>query len=78
MRVRLQGMGRRADLLDTRGMVHLALKDPTRAVTDLQEAVAEAATPARLFHLARAHHEGRETSKAREALKRAKQKGLEV
>src|SRR5207244_4978990 len=52
----VQGIGRRADLLDTRGVVHLARKDPAKALADLREANSEAATPVRLLHLARAHH----------------------
>jgi Tfp pilus assembly protein PilF len=74
----VNGMGRRADLLDTRGLVHLALKDTKKAVADLKDATNEGATPARLFHLARAHHEERDPKRAREALRQAKDKGLQV
>src|SRR5262249_12287438 len=72
----IAGMGRRADLLDTRAMVRLALKEPGKAVEDLKEALEEGATASRLFRLARAHHENRETDKARAALQKAKAKGL--
>jgi tetratricopeptide (TPR) repeat protein len=74
----LAGMGRRPDLLDTRGMVHLALKDTASALADLKEAAADGTSPQRLFHLARAHHEARDREAARAALGRARDAGLEV
>lgn len=74
----IAGMGRRADLLDTRAMVHLARKEPAKAVADLKEALQEGATASRLYRLARAHHENRESDKAKAALAQAKAKGLEV
>lgn len=72
------GMGRRADLLDTRGVVHLARKDAASAVADLKEASTESPTPTRLFHLALAHHENRDAARAREVLRAACDKGLQV
>ena len=72
------GMGRRPDLLDTRGMIHLALKETGKAVADLKEASAEGTTPGRLFHLARAYDAGRDKASARAALKQAKEAGLSV
>lgn len=74
----VSGMGRRPDLLDTRGVVHLALKDTGKAIQDLKEATTEGPTPVRLFHLARAHHEERDGKKAREVLQQAKNLGLQV
>jgi Tfp pilus assembly protein PilF len=74
----VHGIGRRADLLDTRGVVHLARKDTARALADLREANGEGPTAARLFHLARAHHEERDAKRAREALRQAKEQGLQV
>jgi Tfp pilus assembly protein PilF len=74
----VNGMGRRADLLDTRGLVHLRRKDAGKAVEDLKEATSESPTPARLFHLALAYHKDGNRTKAREALKQAKDKGLKV
>src|SRR5262249_53109111 len=74
----IAGMGRRADLLDTRAMVRLALKEPAKAVVDLKEALQEGETANRLYRLARGHHESPETDKARAALRQAKAKGLEV
>jgi Tfp pilus assembly protein PilF len=74
----VKGLGRRADLLDTRGLVYLRLKNHAQAVADLEEASKESPTPARLFHLAWAYHDQSNTTKARETLKRAKEKGLKV
>ncbi|MFO0842183.1 MAG: tetratricopeptide repeat protein [Gemmataceae bacterium] len=74
----VSGMGRRPDLLDTRGVIHLALRDTARALADLREASAEEPTPVRLFHLAKAHHADRDTTRAREVLRQAKEKGLQV
>lgn len=72
------GIGRRADLLDTRGVVYLALKEPQKALADLKEATDESPTPVRLLHLARAHHEEKDAKKARDLLRQAKEKGLQV
>lgn len=74
----LGGMGRRADLLDTRGLVHLKLKDPARALADFKDAVQDGPTPTRLLHLAQAQHLSRDRDGARETLKKAKEQGLEV
>src|SRR5262249_2181243 len=74
----VRGVGRRPDLLDTRGLVHLALNRTEQALADLKEAVDEAPTPAHLFHLARAHHQRSEPTQAKKALDEAKKRGLEV
>jgi tetratricopeptide (TPR) repeat protein len=74
----VSGMGRRPDLLDTRGLVHLALKQTDKALADLKEATEEAPTPTRLFHLARAYHEARDRASAGRVLRQAKAKGLQV
>jgi Tfp pilus assembly protein PilF len=74
----LAGMGRRADLLDTRGLIYLALKEPAKAVEDLKEAAGDGKSPHRLFHLARAYHANRDKDAARDTLKRARDNGLEV
>jgi tetratricopeptide (TPR) repeat protein len=74
----VSGLGRRADLLDTRGVVLLKLKQTTSAITDLEDAVKESPSPVRLYHLARAHAENRDLAKARDFLKQAKDKGLEL
>jgi tetratricopeptide (TPR) repeat protein len=72
----IHGMGRRPDLLDTRGLIHLALKQPDKAVADLKEATSDTPTPTRLFHLARAYHEARDRTSATRILGEAKKKGL--
>jgi tetratricopeptide (TPR) repeat protein len=72
----VSGIGRRADLLDTRGLVHLATKDLDKAIADFKEAAADTRTPTRLFHLARAYHLNKEEKRARDALVEAKELGL--
>jgi tetratricopeptide (TPR) repeat protein len=67
----IDGIGRRADLLDTRGLVYLKLGQSDAALADLQEAAAEAPTPTRLFHLAKAYHETRDAARARQLLEQA-------
>jgi len=72
------GIGRRADLIDTRGLVYLALKDVARAQADFEEAVSDGPSPVRLFHLAWAQHENRDRKRAEATLRQAKEKGLEL
>ncbi|MGL4552093.1 MAG: tetratricopeptide repeat protein, partial [Gemmataceae bacterium] len=74
----LTGMGRRADLLDTRGLIHLAMKDTGKALADFKDSTADGPTPARLLHLARAQHLAKDREAAKAALTRAKEAGLEV
>jgi Tfp pilus assembly protein PilF len=74
----VNGMGRRADLLDTRGLVHLALGDVTAALTDLKEANADTPTPTRLYHLARAHLQTQDRTAAYRVLQEARDRGLTV
>ena len=74
----IAGMGRRPDLLDTRGMVHLAGKNTAKALGDLEEATADSPTPTRLYHLARALHADRKTDRVRQVLTQAKDKGLQA
>jgi tetratricopeptide (TPR) repeat protein len=68
----VNGMGRRADLLDTRGEVELALGDAAAALTDFAEAISDAPTGPRLFHLARAQYEARDRDAAVRTLQRAR------
>ena len=49
----VNGIGRRADLLDTRGTVRLSLGQNAAALADFADAVSDTPTAARLFHLAR-------------------------
>ncbi len=74
----VNGLGRRPDLLDTRGLVYLKLGRNEPAIDDLKEATDEAPTPARLLHLARAYHQNRERARASAALREAKAQGLDV
>jgi len=74
----VRGQGRRADLLDTRAVVQLALGKTDAALSDLKEAIADTPTAARLFHLARAHYQARDKDNAVRALTEAKKKGLKV
>jgi Tfp pilus assembly protein PilF len=67
----VSGLGRRADLLDTRGLVYLKLGKREAALADLKEASEEAPTPTRLFHLAKAYHESRDRAAALGALDKA-------
>jgi tetratricopeptide (TPR) repeat protein len=73
----ITNMGRRADLLDTRGVVYLALGEPEKALADFKEAAADERTPTRLFHLARAHFEAKDRATATKILQDAKRAGLE-
>jgi tetratricopeptide (TPR) repeat protein len=73
----ITNMGRRADLLDTRGVVYLALGEPDKALADFKEAAADARTPTRLFHLARAHFEAKDRATAAKMLQDAKKAGLD-
>jgi tetratricopeptide (TPR) repeat protein len=73
----ITNMGRRADLLDTRGVVYLALGEPDKALADFKEAAADERTPTRLFHLARAQFEAKDRATAARTLQDAKKAGLE-
>jgi tetratricopeptide (TPR) repeat protein len=74
----VKGLGRRPDLLDTRGLVHLARNQTDQALADFREATEEAPTPTRLYHLAKAYHQARKRGEAAQALRDAKSKGLKV
>ncbi len=68
--------GPRAELLDTRAVAYLALGQTEKALADLEQAVADAPTPAKYFHLTRAHHQASNRQAARAALTRATAAGL--
>ena len=68
----VNGIGRRADLLDTRGTVRLSLGQNAAALTDFADAVGDAPTGARLFHLARAQLLAGDRDAAIKTLRRAK------
>jgi tetratricopeptide (TPR) repeat protein len=72
----VRGQGRRADLLDTRAVILLALGKTDAALSDLKEAVEADATPTRLFHLAQALHQSRDRDRTLQQLREAKALGL--
>jgi cellulose synthase operon protein C len=68
----VNGMGRRADLLDTRGLVELNLGNNEAALADFTEASNDSPTGARLFHLARAQYKARDRDAAMRTLRKAR------
>jgi predicted Zn-dependent protease len=70
--------GGRPELLDTRAVAYLGLGMAKEAVRDLEQVVRDAPTPARYFHLTRAHHLAKERPQAQAALQRATELGLSV
>lgn len=72
----IEGYGPRAELLDTRGMIYLALGRHEEALADLKEA-ADEPNPVRLFHLAQALYEARDRETARRKLEEAREMGLD-
>ncbi|HTU19173.1 MAG TPA: hypothetical protein VMG10_14025 [Gemmataceae bacterium] len=71
-------IGRRADLLDTRGLVHMKLGHETAALADFRDAAADMPSPAHLFHLARAHYKASDKTNAFKILKLAQEQGLQA
>jgi predicted negative regulator of RcsB-dependent stress response len=68
----INGIGRRADLLDTRGLIHLTRGQTEAALADFTEACNDTPTAGRLFHLARAQLQARDRDGALKTLHRAK------
>ncbi|HZU34501.1 MAG TPA: hypothetical protein VFA18_01260, partial [Gemmataceae bacterium] len=68
--------GSKADLLDTRAIVYLALHQPTKAVEDLKAAVKQKPALVLSFHLAQAEWEAGQKDAARRTLKDAQAAGL--
>jgi len=68
----VNGMGRRADLLDTRGLVQLNLGNNEAALADFTEASNDSPTGTRLFHLARAQYKARDRDAAMRTLRKAR------
>ena len=73
----ITNMGRRADLLDTRGLAYLSLGETDKALSDFKEAAADDRTPTHLFHLARAHFAAKDRATALKAMQDAKSAGLD-
>ena len=63
-------------MLDTRASVYIALKQPDKALADMQDALADAERPERLFHLAQVQHLKGDEAAAAAALRRANKLGL--
>ena len=74
----IAGIGRRADLLDTRGLVHLKLGHDAAALADFRDAAADMPSPAHLFHLACAHYKVSDKTNAFKVLKLAQEQGLQA
>jgi len=70
-------MGPRPELLDTRALVQMKLGRADQAIGDLEHVTAEAPTATRWFHLACAHQQGHNQQAARQALRRARELGLQ-
>jgi tetratricopeptide (TPR) repeat protein len=70
-------MGALPNYLDTRGVIHLSLKQTQEAITDLQLAVEADPSPSKLFHLAQAYLQANDKEKAKHYLKDARAKRLE-
>ncbi len=68
--------GEEASLLDTRAVAYIAKGKHRLAVKDLEQAVAEAPTASRYFHLARARFGAGNVAAARDALQRGRNLGL--
>lgn len=66
-----------ADLLDTRGMAHLARGDMEMAIRDFSEAVEGNSNALNNFHLAWAYYQAQDKTAAAKALATARKKGLQ-
>jgi tetratricopeptide (TPR) repeat protein len=64
------------DYLDTRAVIYMALGQPEKAITELEEVIKADPQPAELFHLAQAYLQVNKQQKAKEDLQAAKEKGL--
>src|SRR5439155_3892213 len=70
-------LGPRPELLDTRALVQMKLGRPDQAVGDLERVTAEAPRATRWFHLACAYKQAHNQQAARQALRRARELGLQ-
>jgi pentatricopeptide repeat protein len=69
--------GPKAELLDTRATVYLAMGRYEEAVADLRKAVEDGPSASRFFHLSQAYLRAGQPEKARKAFRQAKAAGLE-
>jgi predicted Zn-dependent protease len=72
----IETVGTHPSLIDTRGVVQLALIRPDLAVLDFETACAAEAGPSKYFHLARAYHALHRRNDARDALSKGQALGL--
>jgi cellulose synthase operon protein C len=72
----IQVAGPQAALLDTRAVVSMARGDAWSAIDDLEQAIAQAPSAARSFHLARAYALAGLAAKAADTLQQARALGL--
>ena len=63
-------------MLDSRASVYMSLNEPKKALDDLEEALADAETPVRLFHQAQAHEQAGQKNFAAASMEKAVEKGL--
>ena len=71
----IEELGPHPDLLDTRGIVHLAAGEYDEAVTDFKEAILNPSAP-KFLHLASAQLQKGDTAAAQKALEEARRQGL--
>jgi len=72
----IQRSGPLASMLDSRASVYIALGQADKAIADVQEAIADSATPVRLFHLAQAYALTGKNFDAAETITKANKAGL--
>jgi tetratricopeptide (TPR) repeat protein len=78
METALAVAGPRPGLLDTRGIIFLAMDKNKESVKDLQDCVAMAGTPTRFYHLARAYFRDKKYREAALQLEKAQDKGFKI
>ncbi len=71
----MEVLGPDSDLIDTRGVVYLAMNRPAEAIADFKEAVL-VPTASKWVHLALAQHAAGDSDAARESLKKAQDMNL--
>ncbi len=72
----LDGGGEEAVLLDTRGMIYLAMGSPAKALADFEVSLSSGESSERFFHVAVAQADLRQTEAAKKALAKALELGL--
>jgi tetratricopeptide (TPR) repeat protein len=64
-----------SDYLDTRGVIYLALNQPTNAISDLSNSLKGGLAPSKWFHLAQAYWKDNKADKAKQCLRNAQANG---